>query len=1060
MGVLGVHSVRPVRAVASVAVLTLLGGLLISGEQVVAAVPASPPGQTRLIETSPGNTVSGGAALTDDGRTAAYQSQPATFEGNQNIQIFTRTLPDGTPQVANTEIPDGADATAPTISGDGNRVGYQVDFHNLNQVGPVPFFVRLGDHRVFVGDTPVTGLTSDLTYQRTAGCDGIFFNRTADGCGAKLSGDGNTLVWPAIESIASPYMMPGPLTAAGGGFNPQVDQSHNYLPLFDLGFFSSSVTVHIRINIFGSPVNFTGMPTSTNNTRFQVVPNSTSENNDPDCTGRFDPGKFCTITIFYHPPACGSPVTDFSTLTTNADTPAGQTAMSLAATGCVTIIKFAPGAAPAIPAVAPLPPCSTQQNPGTPVPSTFEDHPEAPVGVYGEQPVHSLSYRSWTITNNAEESAATLDYTSQSCALALDESVPDAAGGNPTCKQGMSLNAGRSCTAYIRFEPQEVAPYAAGITLSSNGQTRFVRFSGSGGQQVVLGKRAGTAGDFAGAPFVVSAGEGGTGAVNGTDPAISADGNLVAFTSTCLPDGQTLPATNLACPAGAHRRVYLRDTSTLTTRVASILPDGQQAPIAFAPSISGDGGRVAFATLREILSPTAGPRFATDQVFVRDLPSARTVLASTRGGTAAAATPGSTNPALSRDGSTVGYESSAPDLVDPAFEPGGTRVYVRDLGPDFGGPGGPGNEVVSVGVVEGNAVDGPDSANAALSADGGIIAFDSADQLTDSPVFNNEGGSAAYARERFGNAEANPTSLTFPTTQVGSESPPQTVTISNGGPGPIRIDPGVLGPYTIAVSPCPVLHRGESCTVSVTAKPIEPGPQKGTVVVPSSSGFGQRQTLEVPLTGRAISPLITVQPPRTTFPVSLVGSVSKPIRITVTNVSPIPLGITAAYQPVTKNFTVTQSTCTGTLAPGAKCTITVTYTPKTVGKHTGTLSLRVTNTLHEVDFTQAVPAAGSTRTPKVTITPAVVQVGQVAEVVGTDFPPSQQVTVTWQNGLGESVLNTDAAGKFTTQLITLRGDILGSRNPAATVTGLPVVKGPVVLVVPGSLQPPDFGTRN
>jgi hypothetical protein len=1051
------------RAVSAVAVLALLGGFLISSEQVIAA-PASPPGQTLAITDDPAGTLSGAGVLSDDGLTAAYQSRFTSDDRDGDQQIFTRSLTGGAPRLESGELPVGADAAAPTISGDGAKVGYQVDFRNTGVVSPsggLPSFQRLGDHRIFVGPTnPVTGLTTDLDYQRTARCNPFLFqNATNDGCGPKLSGDGTTVVFPAIESIASPYLMPGPLNDSGTSFVPQTDRGGNYLPLFDFGFFSSSVALHLRINIFGAPVTFTAMPSADG--VFEVAPNSSTESNDPDCNGHFNPGQFCSITIFYNAPRCGTPVTSFGTLRTTAETPAGNTVMSLAVTGCQTILTFAGTTTTAAAAAAALPaPCTAKPNPPA-VGSQFEQHPGAPVGVYGEQPLHSVSYRSWTVTNTAEESNATLAYISPSCALSLDESVPDDPAGNPTCRAGTVLGPNRSCTAFVRFEPDQVAPYASGITLTANGSVRFVRFSGSGGERVVLGKRAGDDGRFAGVPFVVSAGEGGTAPVNGTDPSVSTDGNLVAFTSTCLPDGQVLPITGLACGAGPARRVYLRDIAAGTTRQVSLLPDGQPAPLAFAPSLSGDGRRVAFGTLRQVLSPAGGPGIATDHVLVRDLPSGRTILASARPGTPATpAVPGSSNPELSRDGSTVGYDSVAPDLVDPPFEPNGARVYVRDLGPDFGGPGTPGNEEISLGTVNGNAVDGPDSGHSALNADGGIIAFDSADRLTDAPVANNEGNTTAYARARFGNAEVDPDSLTFPTTQVGSTSPPQTVTITNGGPGPVRLTTSVVGPYTINASPCPVLHRGESCTVQVTAAPAEPGPQPGTLVIPSNSDFGPTRTVEVPLTGRAISPLITVRPARTDFPVGLVGATSKPIVVTVTNVSTVPLTITAGYKPATPNFTVKQSTCTGTLAPGATCTITVTYTPKTIGAHAGTLSLTVRNGVHEVDFTQGVPASGKTRTPKVTISPAVVPVGQVAEVTGTDFPPSQSVTVTWQNGLGEATVTTDAAGRFTTQLLTLRGDLVGARNPAATVTGIPVIKGPVVLIVPGSVQPPDFGTRN
>jgi HYDIN/CFA65/VesB family protein len=1048
MGVQGFIFVRS-RAVASVAVLTVVGGLLITGAQ---AAPAAPPGQTFVVSTDADRTESGSTSLTDDGLTAAYQSRVEDGEFAGPWQVLTRTLPDGTPQLASTGLPDGADAAAPSIAGSGDRVAYTVDFNGTRQTATTPFVTnRYGDQEIRVGTTPVTGLPSDLTYQRTLRCNPLVGNSDPDRCGARLSGDGGTVVWPAVESLDSPSMVFGPKRnpqdPADRTIVPQVDRSDAYLPLFDFGFFRSRVALHLRLNFVGD-VTFTGMPTvESNGGTFEVQPNSSTESSEPDCTGSFRRGEFCSITFFYNPPRCGTPATSIGTMTTHADTPAGNTAMSLMATGCVTIIAFAPPPAAAAPVPAAVPnPCTGRPNPNA-TGGTFEDHPAAPVGVYGEQQLHTVSYRTWTITNpGGEEGSGTVTLNSSGCEFSFDDGPAD------SCKQGQTLTNGQSCTAYLRFEPQAVAPYAAGVTINrtGGGGTVFYRFSGYGGERVILGKRTGAPNA---APFGVSIGEGGTVPVDGRDPAPSFDGNLIAFTSNCAPDGITLPpSTTNGC--GAGDRIFLRDLTAGTTRVVSILPDGSQASPAVNAAISADGTRLAFGTLRT----AAGANFPVpDKVFVRDLPTGRTINASA--GPNNADTVGSGNPALSRDGSTVGYDSSALNLTDPPAPGNGNRVYVRDLGPDFGGPGAPGNEQISLGTLDGTPVDGPSSSQAALNGDGGIIAFNSRDRLSDTQVIGGE-GVTAYARARFGNPEANPTSLTFPTTQVGSESPPQTITISNGGPGPIRIRTVLVGPYTLDTEPCGLLHRDESCTLTVTAVPTEPGPQKGTVTVTGGNDFGPPNTVDIPLTGRAISPLITVKPAKTDFPVSLVGSTSKPITVTVTNVSPIPLTITGAYQPATKNFTVKASTCTGTLAPRASCTVVVTYTPTTIGKHTGDLSLRVTNPSHEVDFTQGVPATGSTRTPKVTISPAVVPIGQVAQVAGTDFPPNASVAVTWQNGLGETVVKADATGKFATPLITLRGDLLGSRNPAATVTGLPVIKGPIVLVVPGSIQPPDFGTRN
>jgi hypothetical protein len=1058
-----------------VAVLALVGELLISAGSVIAA-PASPPGQTLLVADNADDTESGGTVLSDDGLTAAYQTRSVGFDDDGAYQVFTRTLPGGVPVRASTPtLPFFADATAPTISAAGDRVGYAVEYGFTREKDPA-FYHNVGDNQLFVGRTPITGTTRDLTWQRTEPCNPLFANATTGYCGPRLSGDGRTVAFPAFDSITSPYVVPGQLAGEENTFSPSTDINRNYLPMFDFGFGSGDILRQLTVHIFGPDVDFgSGLPTSSDPDHFEVVPNNTTEDGTPDCRGKFDPGTDCDITVIYHPVRCGTVTTSFATLQTNnatGTTPAARTALSLVGTGCHSVIALrstdttTDTSTEAITAAAP---CSTLPSPQA-LPSQFEEHPSAPVGVYGEQPLHTAQLRSWVVTNGSSEQNATVSFESPGCALTLDQSVPDQSADEPTCRQftggeisapGSILGPGRSCVAYVRFEPQDVAAYAASLTLNTNAQRQSYRFSGSGGDRVVLARQD-TAGDgtFAGAPIVVSAGDTGTAAVNGTEPAVSADGNLIAFSSTCAPDAQALPITDVACGSGSipARHVYLRDLTAKTTRLVSLLPDGQPAGDAFEPSLSGDGGRLAFATLRHTLSPAGGPVTRTDQVYVRDLPAGRTVIASaTQGG---AATPGSSEPSLSRDGSTVGYSSTAPDLVDPPLSAGGNRVYVRDLGPDFGGPGAPANEEISIGSINGDPVDGGQSGMPSVNSDGGMIGFTSANQLTEAPVVEGEGRVTAYARARFGNAEVNPTSLTYPTTPVGSTSGPRTVTISNGGPGPLRVGTAVVGPYRVDGQPCPLLHRAESCTVGVTAVPTEPGPQPGTLTIPNNSDLGPASTVRVPLSGRAISPLIRVTPARTPFPTQLIGTTSGPIVVTVTNVSPVPLTITAGYEPATPHFTVRASTCTGVLAPAASCTVTTVYAPRSVGGHAGTLSLSVRNDVHEVAFTQTVPATGSTPRPAITVNPAVVTSGQVAQVDGVNFQPGRPVTITWSPGIGEATVTPDAAGRFSTQLITIQGDLLGNRDPVANATGIPTVKGPAALLVPGSTQPPDFGSRH
>jgi RHS repeat-associated protein len=131
----------------------------------------------------------------------------------------------------------------------------------------------------------------------------------------------------------------------------------------------------------------------------------------------------------------------------------------------------------------------------------------------------------------------------------------------------------------------------------------------------------------------------------------------------------------------ARRDVFVRDLQTNTTTLASVGMGGAAANApSFAQSISSDGHLVVFASAATNLVslPTNNQR----NVFVRDLTAGTTTLVSanfnnTAGGNAAAA---STGPAvLSPDGRFVAFDSMASDLVSNDTNGETSDVFVRDL---------------------------------------------------------------------------------------------------------------------------------------------------------------------------------------------------------------------------------------------------------------------------------------------------------------------------------------------------------------------------------------------
>lgn len=186
-------------------------------------------------------------------------------------------------------------------------------------------------------------------------------------------------------------------------------------------------------------------------------------------------------------------------------------------------------------------------------------------------------------------------------------------------------------------------------------------------------------------------------------PAISAGGRYVAFVSD---------ASNLvAGDTNALPDVFVRDTRAGTTLRVSVGADGTQADRdSAAPAISADGRYVAFISGASNL--VAGDTNGTSDAFVRDTVSGTTERVSL--GPGRAESDGYADaPDISADGRYVTFASPATNLV-PADTNGLVDVFVRDL---VAGT----TERVSVGA--GGAQANGESVQGALSADGRHVAF-------------------------------------------------------------------------------------------------------------------------------------------------------------------------------------------------------------------------------------------------------------------------------------------------------------------------------------------------
>src|SRR5215218_2415935 len=195
------------------------------------------------------------------------------------------------------------------------------------------------------------------------------------------------------------------------------------------------------------------------------------------------------------------------------------------------------------------------------------------------------------------------------------------------------------------------------------------------------------------------------------DPAISADGRLVAFMSS----GRNL----IADREIYETHVYVRDRLTGATEIVSERSDQQptNGPAA-QPSLSADGRYVAFVSYSEGLVP--GDDNLGPDVFVRDRASGTTTAASVSSTEALpdyiSGRPQSEQPSISGDGRYVAFSSNASDLV-PGDDYNDIDVFVRDRVA--------GTTRMGSVTATGEQAYGGDSVWPSISADGRHVAFHS-----------------------------------------------------------------------------------------------------------------------------------------------------------------------------------------------------------------------------------------------------------------------------------------------------------------------------------------------
>jgi len=211
---------------------------------------------------------------------------------------------------------------------------------------------------------------------------------------------------------------------------------------------------------------------------------------------------------------------------------------------------------------------------------------------------------------------------------------------------------------------------------------------------------------------------------------------------------------------------------------------------------------------------------------------------------------------------------------------------------------------------------------------------------------NGVGSPQAIAASGTGTAAASgvlsvPTSLEFPAQNVGTTSAPTAVTITNTGNSPVTVSGVALtntSEFAIVSNSCGVVAAGASCTVSLTFTPAQAGARSGSLTI-ASNGTGSPQA--VALTGSGVAqagPGVLSFVTSVDFGTVVLGATSAPQTLVVTNIGGTAVQVSSVASSQPGEFAVTSSTC-GTVAPGAACSVSLTFAPASAGERTAALTI-------------------------------------------------------------------------------------------------------------------------
>jgi FG-GAP-like repeat/Abnormal spindle-like microcephaly-assoc'd, ASPM-SPD-2-Hydin len=283
-----------------------------------------------------------------------------------------------------------------------------------------------------------------------------------------------------------------------------------------------------------------------------------------------------------------------------------------------------------------------------------------------------------------------------------------------------------------------------------------------------------------------------------------------------------------------------------------------------------------------------------------------------------------------------------------------------------------------------------------LNGDGSLDLAVAQAGSTDVSVFLNEPFKAVF-----------PTSLPFGSQGVNTDSEVQSISVANPAASSFTISSvTVSGRYAQTNNCVTKLSPGQSCTINVTFSPTAAGVSNGSITLADST---QASPQVIPLTGVGVTgPFLQLSRAHLTFPPSATGISSTPQTVALANTGNASLAITnIGIVGGNAGDFAESNTCGSSLAVGAKCSVSVTFTPSAGGARASALT--IADGAPGNPHTVTLSGTGTGSTSQLGVTPT--SLTFASQSVGT-ASAAQTVTVTNGSASAITVSQISATGDF------------------------------------------------